>query len=146
MNLGGTGTALGRALIARGARCAPSSLSARLAEEWLAELAARGGPLSQLRFGVGCYWAGHAIARADWASGPVAPPALEGNQTLSAVWDPKWVCRRAVAALCVLTLHVALLYTLTRGVVPDGTTLIPTRNGIIISGTPRRATTDVSDQ
>jgi hypothetical protein len=51
------------ALVRRAARAAPGSLSARLEEEWLADLYQRTSGLSRLRFAIGCYWAGAAIGR-----------------------------------------------------------------------------------
>ena len=50
-------------LIHRAARRAPDSLAERLEEEWLADLAEQHGQLSRLRFGLGCCWATHVIAR-----------------------------------------------------------------------------------
>jgi TonB family protein len=44
-------------LIHHAARRAPKSLSARLEEEWLADLASRSSALSRLRFAAGCCWA-----------------------------------------------------------------------------------------
>ena len=56
-----TTEALISALVRRAARTAPSSLSARLEEEWLADMQERTSGLSRLRFAVGCYWASVAI-------------------------------------------------------------------------------------
>jgi TonB family protein len=44
-------------LVLHAARRAPESLSSRLEEEWLADLASRSSVLSRLRFAVGCCWA-----------------------------------------------------------------------------------------
>jgi biopolymer transport protein ExbD len=48
-------------MIQRAARSAPQSLSERLEEEWLADLAQRRGRMPQLRFALGCYWAATVI-------------------------------------------------------------------------------------
>jgi hypothetical protein len=50
-------------LIQRAARAAPPTLSERLAEEWMADLAARKGALDRLRLALGCCWAIRVIAR-----------------------------------------------------------------------------------
>jgi TonB family protein len=49
-------------LIHRAARGAPEALSARLEEEWLADLECRPSALSRLRFALGCCWATVVIA------------------------------------------------------------------------------------
>src|SRR3984957_10992603 len=49
-------------LIHRAARRAPDSLSDRLEEEWLAELASQRGSIQRLRFALGCCWATNVIA------------------------------------------------------------------------------------
>jgi biopolymer transport protein ExbD len=48
-------------MIRRAARSAPQSLSERLEEEWLADLAEQRGRMSQLSFALGCYWAAMVI-------------------------------------------------------------------------------------
>jgi len=79
---------LARGLIERAARPAPSSLCARLEEEWLAELAARSGGLWRLRFATGCYWASRVIslARVGREVPPRSPPAVQSNGRALAVW------------------------------------------------------------
>ncbi len=52
-----------RNLVHRAAQRAPETLSERLEEEWLADMAERRGSFSRLRLAVGCYWAIYAIAR-----------------------------------------------------------------------------------
>jgi hypothetical protein len=50
-------------LVHHAARRTPEPLSARLEEEWLADLAERRSGFSRLRLGFGCYWATYTIAR-----------------------------------------------------------------------------------
>ena len=49
-------------LIHHAARRAPESLSQRLEEEWLADMAERPSAFSRLRFAMGCCWATRVIA------------------------------------------------------------------------------------
>src|SRR5277367_3707518 len=71
-------------LIRRAARRAPDLLSARLEEEWLADLSERRGQLARLRFGVGCCWATNVIVRENAVaavpatSSPATPGTLTG--------------------------------------------------------------------
>jgi hypothetical protein len=64
-------------LIHHAARRAPECLSARLEEEWLADLECRSAALSRLRFGVGCCWAAIVIAN-DYPQSrvPAASPVV----------------------------------------------------------------------
>lgn len=50
-------------VIEHAARRAPTALSERLLEEWLADLAEQRGHMARLRFALGCYWAATLIGR-----------------------------------------------------------------------------------
>ena len=64
-------------LIHHAARRTPPCLSARLEEEWLADLESRASAASRLRFAVGCCWATIIIVSDHLRSRTVAPnPAL----------------------------------------------------------------------
>ncbi len=65
-----------RRLIDRAAYCAPYPLSARLREEWLADLAEQDGRLSRMRFAFGCCWATRVIAREHEAEVTVPEAAV----------------------------------------------------------------------
>ena len=66
------GEGLARWLIQHAARTAPSSLSERLEEEWLADLEARRGLMEKLRLAAGCCWATRVIAHEHCAAGVAA--------------------------------------------------------------------------
>jgi TonB family protein len=102
-----TTEALIAALVRRAARTAPSSLSARLEEEWLADLHERASSLSRLRFAVGCYWASVAIGLEH---GPFSAPVASTGQGHASmiVEPPRFLSSRAVTFGLVLTLHAAV--------------------------------------
>jgi TonB family protein len=95
------------ALVRHAARTAPSALSARLEEEWLADMHERTSSLSRLRFAVGCYWASLAIGLQHRPfSEPVASTA-QGNASV-VVEPPRFFSSRAVTFGLVLSLHAAI--------------------------------------
>jgi biopolymer transport protein ExbD len=49
-------------IVQRASRHAPGALSARLEEEWSADLSERPGPMARLSFALGCYWAAAVIS------------------------------------------------------------------------------------
>jgi TonB family protein len=105
-------------LIRRAARGAPDTLSERLEEEWLADLAERHGALSRLRFALGCCWATSVIAHEHGAVAVPAAGAPMGHghfigfaQTHSPLFS-----RRTTTFLLVACLHAAVLYGLIIGV------------------------------
>lgn len=104
-------------LIRRAARGAPVSLSERLEEEWLADLATRPAALSRLRFALGCCWAMRVIAHEHRASGlelaahvPGAKVAIPHLQE-----DFSFLSRRSITLMLVVALHVAVFYGLMAG-------------------------------
>jgi TonB family protein len=101
------------ALIVASAGCAPAELAARLEEEWLADLAARGSSLDRFRLALGCCWATRAINRELC---PLAEPAAVAATpgpfaAASASW---WQAlpNRSVALLILVAVHGAMLYAL----------------------------------
>jgi TonB family protein len=95
------------ALVRRAARSAPSSLSARLEEEWLADMQERTSGLSRLRFAVGCYWASVAIGLEHRTAGVAVASTAPGNVSLS-VEPARFFSSRAVTFGLVLSLHAAV--------------------------------------
>jgi len=100
-------------LVRRAARIAPSSLSARLEEEWLADLHERTSASSRLAFALGCFWASAAIGREHRLTVPVASAAQGDAVTL--VQSPRFLSSRAVTFGLVLSVHVAVFYGLMLG-------------------------------
>ena len=73
-----TDTLSGR-LVRCAARRAPCALSARLEEEWLADLHERTSGASRLGFAFGCFWASVAIGREHRAAALPVASAAPGN-------------------------------------------------------------------
>jgi TonB family protein len=109
---------LARSLIGRAARGAPDTLSERLEEEWLADLAERHGAISRLRFALGCCWATSVIAHDHGAAAVPAASAPMGHGQFIAFAQNDFapVSRRTTAFLLVACLHAAVLYGLIIGV------------------------------
>lgn len=107
-----------RGLIRQAARRAPPELSERLREEWLADLTARSGGLSQLRFALGCCWATTVIAH-EFGAPVRAAAAAAGNKT-TALHDAGWPLfpRRTTVILLIIGLHVLVVCVLATGIVP----------------------------
>ena len=105
-----TDTLSGR-LVRRAARTAPRSLSARLEEEWLADLHERTSGRSRLAFALGCFWASAAIGREHR---PLAVPVASTAQGNAAalIQPPRLISSRAVAFSLVLCVHAAVFYGL----------------------------------
>jgi len=99
--------ALSIALVRRAARTAPSSLSARLEEEWLADMQERASGLSRLGFAVGCYWASLAIGLEHRPFGVAVASTAQGNASMM-IEPPRFLSSRAVTFGLVLSLHAAL--------------------------------------
>jgi TonB family protein len=108
--------ALTRWLIRHGARGAPASLSERLEEEWLADLAARSGPLARLRFAIGCCWASRVITHELAVAARTAAAAAGAKSvTLYAQPDPSLLSPRTAVLLLILCLHALVIYALGAG-------------------------------
>ena len=99
-------------LIHHAAQHAPESLSERLEEEWLADLAARTSAMSRLRFAIGCCWAIQVIA---WEHQPsrvaVSSSAVAGKAVVAyADQNFGFISLRSSTFFLVLSLHVVLIY------------------------------------
>ncbi|HEX4241401.1 MAG TPA: energy transducer TonB [Steroidobacteraceae bacterium] len=103
---------ISRSLIHRAARAAPEPLSARLEEEWLADLEARPGVLARLRLALGCAWAGRVIAYDQAAAGWSARRAASAGGGVLELDSPgsSPFSRRTLTLLLVIGLHAAVLY------------------------------------
>jgi periplasmic protein TonB len=117
MNLLGWDDGCARWLIQRAARNAPPSLSERLEEEWLADLAAQRGQIARLRFGLGCCWATRVIAHEHFAQKVPAAASATGNKIMTAYaqHDVSFFSRRTSALLLIVALHAALIYAFMAG-------------------------------
>jgi hypothetical protein len=101
---------LARALIQEAACNAPSPLSGRLEEEWLADLREQRGTASRLRFAIGCYWASRVIAHEYLA--PSLAAAERGTATGFARYDSSFFSSRMRAILLTVGGHVAVFSAL----------------------------------
>ena len=114
-------------LIQHAARNAPPSLSQRLEEEWLADLAARRGPMARLRFGFGCCWATGVITREHCAVKVPAASSATGHKIMTAYvqHDSSFLSRRTTVFLLIICLHAVLIYGLTTGLAHRMIEVIP---------------------
>jgi TonB family protein len=117
-----------RRLIQHAARNAPPSLSERLEEEWLADLAARRGPMSCLRLAFGCCWATRVITFDHSATSVPAASSATGDKAMTAYAQPDstFSSRRTTAVLLIVCMHAALIYFLATGLVHSVAAMIPT--------------------
>lgn len=106
-----------RHLIWLAARKAPPALTERLGEEWLADVAARPGAFSQLRFALGCCWATTVIAHEFGTRVRPAAAAVAGTRTtLVNHADPGPFSRRTTVILLIVGLHVLVICVLATGI------------------------------
>ncbi len=118
---------MARRLIHGAARSAPNSLSERLEEEWLADLAAQRGPIARLRFALGCCWATNIIAREHVAVAAVSAavsPMSHGHSIRHLRDDSPLFTGRTVTFVLVASLHAAVLYGLAMGLGPQFSKII----------------------
>ena len=109
---------LTRGLIQHAARNSPATLSERLEEEWLADLATRRGALSRLSFALGCCWAMRVIARDYLAAGAAAGSSAAGQGTLIlGPHDASYFSRRTLIFLLIVFLHALVIYGFATGFV-----------------------------
>jgi TonB family protein len=135
-------------LIHHAAHRAPESLSARLEEEWLADLEYRSSAVSKLRFALGCCWAAAVIVyecprNAVAAASPAA--ASRGFITL----DDRnfgYFSLRSATLFLIAGLHAALFYGLITTV--THTHVLPTppnlQNRLLKAMPPERLTTSAA--
>src|SRR5271167_4997701 len=95
-------------LIHQAAWRAPRSLSQRLEEEWLADLAARPSAMSRLRFAIGCCWATQVIAFEYQPSKAAVSSTAVAGHGLVAYADQNFgfISLRSSTFFLVLSLHV----------------------------------------
>ena len=128
-------------LIHRAARRAPDSLSERLEEEWLADLAAQRGLIRRLGFAFGCCWATNVIAHEHaLAALPVtSSPMGQGHSIRHRQDDFPLFTGRAITFVLVVSLHAAVLYGLAVGLGPKFTKIIAGPFVSRIIETPQRS-------
>src|SRR5437879_5376127 len=121
-------------LIEHAAGRAPPPLSQRLEEEWLADLAARDGRLSRLRFGLGCCWAATVIMHEHCStSAAAAAGSAAGQETMIyAQHDAPLLPPRAIALLLIACVHTALISALVTGLRSPTPEMIPTTRGELL--------------
>ena len=127
MNTRNDTTDLAHRLIRRAARRAPATLSARLEEEWLADLGSRTGSLSRLRLALGCCWATGVIAH-DFRMPQLAPSgaASTPKHLLSELrCDVPLLSRRTVAFIAIAGIHVLIIYAFVSGLAQHVVAAIP---------------------
>ncbi len=131
---------VGRRLIGCAARKAPPGLRERLEEEWLADLTARQGAFSRIRFGLGCCWATRVIAREFGAAAAATAGSPSGQRLLIAHggYDFSRFSRRSAALVAIVCLHAALVRDF---LTPK--TSIPRRRGVWVKPA-RRSSASVS--
>ena len=111
------------------ARRTPETLSQRLEEEWLADLAERRPGFSRLRLGFGCCWATYHIEREHRVAAIAAAGSRVARSNVAAfrAENSKLFSRRTVTFLLVASLHAAVLLALAAGVNSKLIKLTPTR-------------------
>ena len=112
---------IARSLIQHAARNAPTSLSERLEEEWLADFEGRGGRLARLRFGVGCCWATRVIAHEYLEPKLAAAGSATGSKVMTthALDSFSFVSRRTTAVTLIIGLHAVIIYGFATGLVHE---------------------------
>jgi periplasmic protein TonB len=102
-------------LVRGAARRAPASLSERLEEEWLADLAARSGAAARLRFALGCWRATRVIALELGV--PVRTAGAAGGKHAALFAEPgPFLPRRTVAVVLIGALHTLVIIGLAAGI------------------------------
>jgi periplasmic protein TonB len=126
-------------LIRQAARRAPPSLSERLAEEWLADLAQRPGRGSRLRHALGCCWATSVIAYEYCAPALAAPSGGAASRTLTVGGEhgASFFSRRIVALLLIACLHGIVLFALESGLLQRMTESTPDRMDTVVVSEPQ---------
>jgi TonB family protein len=125
-----------RRLIEHAACKAPPALSARLAEEWLADLPARRGAIARVRFALGCCWASRVIANELGAAlGATAASTTVRTTALYTSTGPAFDSRRSAVSFLIVSLHVLVIYGLAAGMAR--TVLETTPDRMQVSLTPK---------
>jgi protein TonB len=125
-----------RRLIEFAACKAPPALSARLAEEWLADLPARRGAVARLRFAFGCCWASKVIAHELGAAlGATVGSTTVRTAALYTSTGPSFDSRRSAVSFLIVSLHVLVIYGLAAGMARTALEIAPDR--LQVSLTPK---------
>jgi TonB family protein len=108
-------------------RNAPVSLSARLEEEWLADLEGRRGAIARLRFAMGCCRATRVIALELGA--PVRAAAAAGGRSATLFGEPgaSILSRRTTVFALIGILHVLVILGLASGMTREVSQAVPPR-------------------
>ena len=131
-----------RRLIEHAACKAPPALSARLAEEWLADLPARRGAIARLRFAVGCCWASRVIAHELGAVlGATATSTAIRTGALYTSTGPSFDSRRSAVSFLIVSLHVLVIYGLAAGMARTVLESTPDRLQVSLPKAPARERT-----
>jgi TonB family protein len=101
-------------LIHQAAHRAPESLSARLEEEWLADLESRSSAVSRLRFAAGCCWATMVIVNDNPRSKVAAASPVAAARGFITLVDRNfgYFSLRSATLFLIAGLHAALFYGL----------------------------------
>lgn len=104
-------------LVQRAARNSPPLLSQRLAEEWMADLAAQRPGLSRLRFAIGCCWATQVIAHDYVALSGAATSSATGRASIATFTarDSPLFSRRATVLVLIAAVHVLVIFAFANG-------------------------------
>ena len=123
-------------LIRLAARSAPASLAERLEEEWLADLAARRGPIARLRLALGCCWAARVITHEHAVVNLLGAAAAAGHKIMSgsAQHDSSFFSRRTTAVLLIVCLHGLLICGLAVGLGPIIHAMPPDISATVLPG------------
>lgn len=111
----GWSDALAGSLVRHAAHMTPSSLAARLEEEWLADLDERPSGSSRLRFALGCWWATRIISREHR---PLSVPVASATRTAALIGyqHPAGLFSRRTGILfLVVGLHAGVFYGVMTG-------------------------------
>jgi TonB family protein len=120
-------------LIHLAARQAPSDLSERLEEEWLADLTERRGHLSRVLFGLGCCWATTVIAYEHRSLNISTASTASGRGTMTAyVTDALPFSRRTLAFAGIVGFHVLVIYAFASGLAARIIPTTPTTQAEVI--------------
>ncbi|MGP8033598.1 MAG: energy transducer TonB [Steroidobacteraceae bacterium] len=114
-------------LVERAARKAPASLSARLEEEWLADLEGRRGAIARLSFALGCCRATRVIALE--LAAPVRATAATGGKTATLFGEPgpSILSRRTTVFVLIGILHALVILGLASGMTREVSQTPPPR-------------------
>jgi TonB family protein len=108
--LSDNGQGFSRWLIQRAARSAPGSLTERLEEEWLADMATRRGAIARFRFALGCCWATRVIAHEYLAPSFAAAGSSSGGAAALGQRGSSPLSRRGGVLLLIAGAHALLIY------------------------------------